>query len=389
MIDALTNLDKSSWGKHRFDEIAMMVSERVDPNNTDLKIYVGLEHLDSENLHIRSHGTPDDVNGTKLRFYKGDVIFGRRRAYQRKAAIAEYDGFCSAHALVLRAKPEVIDPALFPFFLHSDQFMHRAVDISVGSLSPTINWKSLRKQEFLLPPKPEQARLAELLWAGDLVLEGLDKIKRKVKAVRLSYRERELSNSGKPVALEKILESITAGKSLKGRNIQSTTSEGAVLKVSAVGPEGFDASEVKILEKQDEFMDRFQIYSGDLLITRANTSELVGRVCLVDKDYPNYMLCDKTLRLNTIEKKSNTLLHEVMLSRRIRRQIESYATGTSQGMKNITQDEIRSIRVPNPSKEFQCVAQGKINQLVAVLYTTVGKLASTRALQKSLIHQIF
>lgn len=187
MIDALTNLDKSSWEKHRFDEIAMMVSERVDPNNTDLEIYVGLEHLDSESLHIRSHGTADDVNGTKLRFYKGDVIFGRRRAYQRKAAIAEYDGFCSAHALVLRAKPKVIDPALFPFFLHSDQFMHRAVDISVGSLSPTINWKSLRKEKFLLPPKAEQARLAELLWAGDGVVEGLEKTILRLLMVSRSY----------------------------------------------------------------------------------------------------------------------------------------------------------------------------------------------------------
>lgn len=168
----LNNLDKSSWKTYRFDEIAQNISERVDPNNTDLEFYVGLEHIDSESLHIKRHGTPEDVNGTKLRFYKGDIIFGRRRAYQRKAGIATWDGFCSAHALVLRANPDVIDPELFPFFLHSDLFMNRAIDISVGSLSPTINWGTLKHQEFLLPPKEMQKTIATLFWNSEKVINS-------------------------------------------------------------------------------------------------------------------------------------------------------------------------------------------------------------------------
>lgn len=174
----LNNLDKSDWKTYRFDEIAKNISERVDPNNTDLTVYVGLEHIDSESLHIKRHGTPDEVNGTKLRFYKDDIIFGRRRAYQRKAGIATWDGFCSAHALVLRANPGVIDPELFPFFLHSDLFMNRAVDISVGSLSPTINWGTLKHQEFLVPPKELHPYCIELLCsledlsASELVIES-------------------------------------------------------------------------------------------------------------------------------------------------------------------------------------------------------------------------
>ena len=167
----LNNLDKSTWETFEFEEIAFKISETVDPNKTDLPIYVGLEHLDAEDIHIRRTGTPDDVNGQKLKCYPGDVIFGKRRAYQRKAAIVDFEGICSAHAFVLRANPEVIDPKLFPFFLHSDQFMHRAVDISVGGLSPTINWGDLKHQEFLLPPKDQQAQLAELLWAMDEVIE--------------------------------------------------------------------------------------------------------------------------------------------------------------------------------------------------------------------------
>ncbi|PWW08881.1 MULTISPECIES: restriction endonuclease subunit S [Pseudidiomarina] len=172
----LNNLDKSSWKTYRFDEIAQNISERVDPNNTDLTVYIGLEHLDSGSIHIKRSGTPDDVNGQKLRFYKGDVIFGRRRAYQRKAGVATTDGFCSAHALVLRANPDVIAPELFPFFLHSDLFMNRAVDISVGSLSPTINWGTLRHQEFLLPPMVLQSKFIKLFDYSNNALTEQDKL---------------------------------------------------------------------------------------------------------------------------------------------------------------------------------------------------------------------
>lgn len=76
----LKHLDKSNWETFRFEEIASKISVTVDPNSTDLEIYIGLEHLDAEDLHIRRKGTPEDVSGGKLKCYPGDVIFGKRRA---------------------------------------------------------------------------------------------------------------------------------------------------------------------------------------------------------------------------------------------------------------------------------------------------------------------
>jgi type I restriction enzyme S subunit len=112
------------------------------------------------------------VEATKLVFRKGDIIFGRRRAYQRKLAVADFDGICSAHAMVLRARPEVILPEFLPFFMQSDLFMERALAISVGSLSPTINWKTLAQQEFVLPSLEEQRRRVELLSAAQALVES-------------------------------------------------------------------------------------------------------------------------------------------------------------------------------------------------------------------------
>ena len=159
---------KPGWKIVKFGDIANNVAERVNPSEANTDIYVGLEHLDPETLHLCKWGHPSDVTGQKLVFKKGDVIFGRRRAYQRKLALAEFDGICSAHAMVVRAKPEIILPEFLQFFLQSDMFMERAIEISVGSLSPTINWKTLRVQEFPLPPLWEQKVVAEVLLACSL-----------------------------------------------------------------------------------------------------------------------------------------------------------------------------------------------------------------------------
>lgn len=165
---------KPGWKVWRFDQMAANVNNRIDnPSESGMEYYVGLEHLDADSLKIRRWGAPDDVEATKLIFKKGDIIFGRRRAYQRKLGVAEFDGICSAHAMVLRAKPDVVLPEFLPFFMQSDLFMNRAVEISVGSLSPTINWKTMATQEFALPPMAEQRRTVDLIQSLDEVHECL------------------------------------------------------------------------------------------------------------------------------------------------------------------------------------------------------------------------
>lgn len=148
----------------RFDKMAFLVKDKIDkPAEADVDRYVGLEHIDPESLKIRRWGETTDVESSKLVFKSGDIIFGKRRAYQRKLAVADFDGICSAHAMVLRAKTDVVLDEFLPFLMQSDVFMDRAVKISVGGLSPTINWSALAKEEFALPPLEEQRRIAEVL----------------------------------------------------------------------------------------------------------------------------------------------------------------------------------------------------------------------------------
>jgi type I restriction enzyme, S subunit len=99
------------------------------------------------------------------------VLFGKRRAYQRKVAVAEFEAVVSGDIYVLAPKdlcvPQRLLPELLPFLCLSERFFQHAVGTSAGSLSPRTNWSSLASFEFDLPPLDQQRRIAEILWAVD------------------------------------------------------------------------------------------------------------------------------------------------------------------------------------------------------------------------------
>lgn len=166
-------LTSDNYKSVSFGELAQNMSKRVEPSQTDLKVYVGLEHLDPDNLRIERQGVPDDVKGVKLLIWKGDIIFGKRRAYQRKVAVSHFEGICSAHSMVLRAKEKAVNKEFLPFFMQSDVFMNRAIQISEGSLSPTIKWKVLEKQDFSIPKIEFQEKLTDLFKQFDKLIYQL------------------------------------------------------------------------------------------------------------------------------------------------------------------------------------------------------------------------
>ena len=162
--------------KYRFDEIAINSTEKKKPVEEDRYTYLGLEHLDSGSLKVTRYGADVAPVGEKLVMHKGDVLFGKRRAYQKKVAIAPFDGIFSAHGMVLRPREDVIDKDFFPLFISSDYFLDAAIKISVGSLSPTINWRDLKVLEFELPDLAEQRKLARVLWSMNGTIEAYKKL---------------------------------------------------------------------------------------------------------------------------------------------------------------------------------------------------------------------
>jgi restriction endonuclease S subunit len=369
----LNNLDKSNWKTYRFDEIAKNISERVDPNNTDLKVYIGLEHIDSESLHIKRHGTPDDVNGTKLKFYKGDIIFGRRRAYQRKAGIATWDGFCSAHALVLRANPDVIDPELFPFFLHSDLFMNRAIDISVGSLSPTINWGTLKHQEFMLPPQEQQKDLANLLRTTDdvikkgfLLCDSLDILfKSKAKFISDNHIHEGAYRRIKEICLIKDNMRKPVNSSQRNEMKGDVPYYGANGLVDHLNDFIFDEELVLVAEDGGNFNE---FYSKEIA----------------------YMVTGKSWVNNhahVLTAKREFLTTQWLLYSMVHKNILKYITGTTR--LKLNKAELENIKIWLPPEKLMKQITDEMNELNSNRKNALEKLNSSRSLKNSLISKVF
>ena len=152
--------------KYKFEDIIFNITEKKKPVEEDKYNYIGLEHLESGNLFISKWGSDTAPEGEKIVMKKGDILFGKRRAYQKKVAISPIDGIFSAHGMVLRPKEDVICKEFLPFFISSETFLNEAIRISVGGLSPTVNWKDIKELEFDLPSLAEQKVLVEKLWAA-------------------------------------------------------------------------------------------------------------------------------------------------------------------------------------------------------------------------------
>lgn len=277
--------DRKGWRRMPFGAFADSINQRIEPSDAAEEIYVGLEHLDPQNLRIRHWGKGSDVIGTKLCFRKGDIIFGRRRAYQRKLAVAEFDGICSAHAMVVRAKPDVVLPEFLPFLMMSDRFMGRAVKISVGSLSPTINWKTLRLEEFDLPPLDQQRRIAEILWVVDEACMAYEDAFQAVSEAVNAKLADELGTGGNgsfqprfspnPLGEIAVLQTGIAKGKRYPTNVQ--TVELPYLRVANVQDGHLNLSEIKTIAVPRPEKHRYLLQDGDVVICEGGDFDKVGR----------------------------------------------------------------------------------------------------------------
>ncbi len=264
--------------------MAENIGERADPTPEDSALYVGLEHMDTDSLQVRRWGSKTDLIGQKLRMRKGDILFARRNAYLKRVAIAPHDGIFSAHGMVLRAKPNGVLPEFLPFFMQSNLFMDRAIQISVGSLSPTINWKTLAVQEFSLPPMEEQRHIVLLLNALEETLIALDAALESAISLEISRLEDALDAipGNCLVPVEKLV--TTGPRNGLSPKVNADERGYPTLSISAVRDGGIvTPGNVKYAEVTHEQAAAFELKKDDVLVVRGNGNKLLtGKCGLVD-----------------------------------------------------------------------------------------------------------
>ncbi|SFH32979.1 restriction endonuclease subunit S [Pedobacter insulae] len=196
------------------------------------------------------------------------------------------------------------------------------------------------------------------------------------------------------VSLGTVITEIKSGKSFRCLERPPVEDEIGVSKISSVSFDGYKENESKTCIDKEKVNAELFINSGDFLITRANTKELVGACAIVGKVSKKIMLSDKILRISF--DRTKVLDQFVLLflqSTQGREQIENYATGSQESMKNITQAELRSIvlKVPDLAEQKEIIKQAH------VLLSTVTKIQNQyneaietfEELEKSILQNVF
>jgi type I restriction enzyme S subunit len=389
--DKLPLFDRKGWKTVRFGEVVENLNETCDPEEAGLARFIGMEHLEPGSLYIRSWGNVADSTTFTRRCRAGQVLFGKRRAYQRKVALAEFDAVVSGDIYVLAPTGDRLLPELLPFLCLSERFFQHAVGTSAGSLSPRTNWSSLATFEFALPPLDQQRRIAEILWAVDEAIQTANSLCEQVNSSCNVFFDEALGEgiNKKPNSLRKLgdaLAGIVAGKSPKSSSAPATENEYGVLKVSAVGDGEYCEAENKALLDPEDFDADYEVKPGMILVTRCNALlSGIGRACLVEHSRSGLMLSDKTLQLMP----ESRVIDRDFLLHGLRREpyrgfVERSANGTE--AKNITQETLRAAPFWIPPLDEQKRIVAELGRFSNALKATATNATRHGTLRVSLIN---
>lgn len=287
-------------------------------------------------------------------------------------------GFGTTELTVLRPKHES-SARFLSYVLQSSDFRQMGIASMTGAGGlKRVSEDAVRDFVTFWPDLAHQERIANFLDDKTVRIDALIAEKERLVSALGSYQSAEISRllcvgvggaviceTGKPlvplapshwrvVALKRALLGINQGWSPQCENQPAENGQWGVLKVGCVNGTSFNPMENKALPSTLEPDLSCVLRKNDVLVSRANTRELVGLAALVEDDYPNLMLCDKLYRLDL---RSDWLLpgYAVLLlrSEQSRRQIELGASGASSSMQNISQDVLRELVVAIPPLDEQ------------------------------------
>ena len=369
----------------KFGDVVESIAIRVDdPKTAGVDRYVGLEHLDSETVTVSRWGSPSDVEATKLRFFVGDVIYGRRRAYQRKLGRASFEGICSAHALVLRGKAKKCLSEFLPYFLQSERFHKRAIEISVGSLSPTINWSTLKVQEFAFPSLDEQARIVELMTAVDEHLDALRSQLEVAKGSRAAVLHQLLSAGGDDWVNTTLgcLINVQSGFAFSANDWRDDGYP--VIKINNVRDGKVTIETCSYIgDPIPKGAEKFRLSRGDLLITL--TGE-IGATGTVHQEFPMY-LNQRVGKIVVLDESKLSLGFISTFFNHLPVRQEMWSLGKGNAQLNISPKAIQDMKVHLPPLAEQDRIVEIVSSMDDVIQATEQAIAEAKVLRTTLLNQ--
>lgn len=378
-----------AWTKITLAECVEEIAQRVDnPTESGFERFVGLEHIETGDISIRSWGSTDDVTSSMKVFKAGDVIVARRNVYLRRAARAGFDGVCSGDGIVLRAKSEVCLPELLTFLLNTASFWNYVTSQADGTMSKRITVKRLLSYELALPPIAEQPHLTNALASGEHVVESLLELGQSLRIAQAAAFSDIVSRHGpKPSQLGDVL--LRSPQNGCSAPPASAPTGHWVLALSAISRWGYRPGELKPVERS-RAMESATIAKGDLVLSRSNTRELVGLPAVFSEDRTDVSYPDTMMRLIVDPDRVDARYLELCLrAPECRRQVQSFAAGTSSSMKKINASNLKKVMVPVIAPDRQAIVLHEIGGISRLIGDTDARLAEAKCLRGRLAERVF
>lgn len=398
-----------NWVWVRLGAVCYASKEKSNDFSNDIK-YIGLEHLEKDK-GIVGFSSADKVKSTKNAFKEGQILYGRLRPYLNKHDITSFDGVCSTDILVFEATNLVANVLVDKFF-NLPFFIEYVVSNSKGINLPRVSEETVLNTTFPLPPLSEQQRIVERI---EELFAKLDEAKERLQEVADSFAVRKAAilhkaftgeltkqwrwengvsdESWEEITWGSFIEKIEAGKNWNALGRPPKNGEFGVVKVSAVTWGEFLEDESKTCTEESQWNEEKRISVGDFLFSRANTIQLVGN-CVIVKDVKRkLMLSDKILRFSFSERVYDFFALWYTRTSSYRKQIESVASGNQDGMRNISQNKMKTIIFPLPTLSEQHEIVRLIDDLLAreraAQQATEQALASIDLMKKSILARAF
>jgi len=306
------------------------------------------------------------------------------------------DATASTGYCVLRPNKETLNSNYLFYWVQSNLFVNDMVSKATGANYPAVSDKIIKQSKIPLPHLAEQQKIAAILDAADSLRQ---KDQQLIDQYNALGRSLFLYMFGDPVvnpkkwsitAFGNSLIDIVGGKSVGGEQRQIKDNEKAVLKISAVTTGAFNSLEYKVVESCELPEILVHPQKGNLLFSRANTRELVGATCIVDKDYEYLFLPDKIWRLDLkLDMASNWYLRFLLTHEGFRENLRKVATGTSGSMLNISKAKLKQLKIPLPPVTLQNQFAERIQSIEAQKQQAQASLQKSEALFNSLLQRAF
>ena len=383
MAEKVLKLDKTNWQPTKLGELATEISKRVDnPNESEYDRFVGLGNFVSGDIKIKSWETTKTLVSSAKAFEKGDILFARRNAYLRRASMVDFDGCCSGDAFVLRENHDKVVPGFLAFLLNSDALWDYANSNAAGTMSKRVKWRDLAEYEFLLPTKEQQAKLAELLWAMDEVIEKENEVLDNL-FLNLIVNEKKIFTSKNYCVLKSVILNTLSGGTPNTKK-QEFYTNGTIpwLTTKIIEDDQIEIGEKLItndavLNSAAKVLPQGNIVAG----TRVGVGKFSINLCDISfsQDVTGLMIDHSKVNIDFLVYQLNSIVFQS--------RIKPFLRGTT--IKGILKDDLLNMKIYLPSIEKQLELRNIISDLKNSRDLTKSKITSSKALQKSLINQVF